>query len=179
MLVSHVKRDTNIDGVLTKRQRALNPRGPFMIPRSLDGFSRALRASAEYMCHQGPNHDLQCLVPEETAVNFIPLPHLEAKSQEKAELPYRRTLLAPGKRKESLMKARKIYFAENVNYQTTEEKYREDKTRRSKRFERTQKRENCQEVCSVPGGARDWWGPGLWGLGNHEVVVGKAPPKSS
>ena len=51
---------------------------------------------------------------------------------------YRRTLSGPGKRKETLMKARKTYFAENVNYQITEEKYRGDKTRRSKRFETTQ-----------------------------------------
>ena len=57
--VSHINRAVTIEGTVTKHKRALNPHGPYTVPRSLDGFSRA---SAEYLpmafiCHRGPTHD--------------------------------------------------------------------------------------------------------------------------
>ena len=57
--ISHINRAVTIDGTVTKHKRALNPHGPYTVPRSLDGFSRA---SAEYspmayICHRGPTHE--------------------------------------------------------------------------------------------------------------------------
>lgn len=37
VLVAHVNRAANYEGVITKRKRALNPHGAFTVPRSLDG----------------------------------------------------------------------------------------------------------------------------------------------
>ena len=58
-MVSHINRAVTIEGTITKHKRALNPHGPYTVPRSLDGFSRA---SSEYLpiahiCHRGPTHD--------------------------------------------------------------------------------------------------------------------------
>ena len=57
--VSHINRAVTIEGTVTKHKRALNPHGPYTVPRSLEGFSRA---SAEYIpmayiCHRGPTHE--------------------------------------------------------------------------------------------------------------------------
>lgn len=58
-LVSHITRNTSIEGVATKRTKILNPYGTFTMPRSLDGFARTSSefVPAALICHRGPNHE--------------------------------------------------------------------------------------------------------------------------
>ena len=55
---SHINRAVTIEGTVTKHKRALNPHGPYTVPRSLDGFSRASEEyiPLAYICHRGPTH---------------------------------------------------------------------------------------------------------------------------
>ena len=59
ILVTHITRNTNIDGVMTKHKKILNPYGTFTAPRSLDGFARASTefVPAAFICHRGPSHE--------------------------------------------------------------------------------------------------------------------------
>ena len=59
--VSHINRAVTIEGTVTKHKRALNPHGPYTVPRSLDGFSRASTEyiPMAYICHRGPTHETE------------------------------------------------------------------------------------------------------------------------
>ena len=59
VLISHVTRNTVIDGIATKHNKTLNPYGAFTVPRSLDGFARTLTefVPAVLICHRGKTHD--------------------------------------------------------------------------------------------------------------------------
>ena len=59
ILVTHITRNTTIDGVATKHKKILNPYGTFTAPRSLDGFARTSTefVPAALICHRGPSHE--------------------------------------------------------------------------------------------------------------------------
>ena len=59
ILVTHITRNTTLDGVATKHKKILNPYGTFTVPRSMDGFARASTefVPAALICHRGPNHE--------------------------------------------------------------------------------------------------------------------------
>ena len=58
VLVSHITRNTTINGTPTKHSKLLNTYGTFTVPRSLDGFARSSSefVPAALICHQGPSH---------------------------------------------------------------------------------------------------------------------------
>ena len=59
VLVSHITRNTTVDGTPTKHSKLLNTYGTFTVPRSLDGFARSSSefVPAALICHQGPSHN--------------------------------------------------------------------------------------------------------------------------
>ena len=57
VLVSHITRNTCVEGIATKRTKILNPYGTFTVPRSLDGFAPEFVLAA-LICHRGPSHIL-------------------------------------------------------------------------------------------------------------------------
>ena len=58
-LVSHIARNTTVDGTPTKHSKILNTYGTFTVPRSLDGFARTSSefVPAALICHRGPSHN--------------------------------------------------------------------------------------------------------------------------
>ena len=59
ILVTHITRNTTVDGVATKHKKVLSPYGTFTVPRSMDGFARASTefVPAALICHRGANHE--------------------------------------------------------------------------------------------------------------------------
>ena len=59
VLISHITRNTCVEGTMTKHAKILNPYGTFTVPRSLDGFARASSefVPAALICHRGPSHN--------------------------------------------------------------------------------------------------------------------------
>ena len=59
VLISHITRNTCVEGIMTKHAKILNPYGTFTVPRSLDGFAResAEFVPAALICHRGPSHN--------------------------------------------------------------------------------------------------------------------------
>ena len=59
VLITHITRNTCVEGIMTKHAKILNPYGTFTVPRSLDGFAResAEFVPAALICHRGPSHN--------------------------------------------------------------------------------------------------------------------------
>ena len=58
-LVSHITRNTCMEGITTKHTKIVNTYGTFTVPRSLDGFARTSSefVPAALVCHRAPTHN--------------------------------------------------------------------------------------------------------------------------